>query len=120
MKTTTNTAPDLVTRAALADAAGRHALADEYRAMALAQREGAGRVDDAARVSQTASKLLAAARSTNLGRPEGTVRHARAAGDVLVTWDRVAKLYDVGTDARSIATGRRGDVLPALETLLAS
>lgn len=67
----------------------------------------------------TAERLLDAARAANPGRSFGHVRHERAAlGEVLVTWNRVDRVYDVGTEARSVATGRRSDVLPALEKLI--
>jgi hypothetical protein len=65
-----------------------------------------------------AAKLLADARATDPGRSAGAVRHKRPSGDVLVSWNRVDKRYDVGTEARSLAQGRRSDVLPILEKLL--
>ncbi len=61
-------------------------------------------------LEKAADKLLARARANDPGRPYGTVR----AGDTLVTYSRIAKTYDVGTDAQSLAEGKRAAVLPVL------
>lgn len=65
----------------------------------------------------TPAQLLAQARAAARLNPTGiaAVTHGRA----IVTWSTPTQSYDVGTAARSHATGRRRDVLPVLERLLA-
>lgn len=68
---------------------------------------------------KTAAKLLDAARASSTYAPTGVARVRTSNGHAVVTWDRVSKCYDVGTDARSLVQGKRGDVLATLVDLLA-
>lgn len=62
-----------------------------------------------------AERLLADALMSHSTEPTGLARK----GSVVVTWDRVARRYDVGTNAQNIATGPRSRVLPYLTAILA-
>jgi len=67
--------------------------------------------------THTAAKLLNTARAASPGRPEGTIT-VKTSREVVVTWNRVERTYDVGTPAKSYAEGPRRVVLPVLEGLL--
>ena len=67
-----------------------------------------------------ALRLLASARANDRERPEGSASSPTRNGRAVVTWNRPDGYFDVGTPARSLATGTWKEVLPTLEKLIAA
>lgn len=62
----------------------------------------------------TADQILTAARASSPGRSSGTCMYGR----VIVTYDRVAMTYDVGTSAMSLGGGKRAAALRVVHAIL--
>ena len=66
--------------------------------------------------AKTAADLLRSARENNPGRTFGNAKDAETGA--VVAYDRPARRYEVGTDAKLCKIGKRADVLPTLRAIL--